>query len=141
MLYSSFEFIFLFLPIALFGFFACSKYKPSYTSAWLLLLSLIFYSAWNITFLPLLLFSICANYSFGWWVARSESLKKTALVLGLGFNLFLLGYYKYFNFFLENSNSLFHTSFTIEKILFPLGISFITFQQVTYLIDIYQGKI
>ena len=140
MLFNSYAFIFVYLPIILAGFFLAMRYnKAQAAKKWLFLGSLAFYSYWNINYLPLLLGSIFFNYGCGRQMLRSslQSTKKAYLCIGLIGNLALLFYYKYANFFI--TTALGEASFFSEVIL-PLGISFFTFTQLAYLVDIYQGK-
>ncbi len=143
MLFNSYEFIFLFLPITLFGFFFIG-YRGHYRSAvaWLVSASLFFYAWWNPAYLGLILGSIIFNYSFGVAISteQSQQTKKWALTLGICANLGLLFYYKYTNFLVENFNVLLGEVVEIENILLPLAISFFTFQQIAYLVDAYRGE-
>lgn len=140
MLFNSPQFIFFFLPIVFGGYFVFNTFAPLYISrAWLAVSSFIFYGWWNPRYLPLILLSITINFIIG---KQLMSLKrKWLLVIGVIFNLGLLGYYKYFNFFLDNINFLFNTKITLFQIALPLAISFFTFQQITYIVDCYKGKI
>ncbi|MDJ0690389.1 MAG: MBOAT family protein [Xenococcaceae cyanobacterium MO_188.B32] len=144
MLFNSYEFIFIFLPITIVLFFGLIKIR-SLTGAkvWLLLSSLFFYGYWKITYLPLLLFSVIGNYYFGKYINYSSLGSKKAKVLlvgGICFNLIILGYYKYANFFLTSFNQIFHTSWVVPEILLPLAISFYSFTQIAYLVDAYHGQ-
>lgn len=146
MLFNSYGFIFLFLPIVLLAFFKLGKVNHSYAAAWLALASLFFYSYWNPAFVGLLLSSIIFNYSFGTWIARAggthfQNRTKILLVLAIASNLALLSYYKYANFFVSNINPLFGSSWNVGNIILPLGISFFTFTQIAFLVDTYQGKV
>ncbi len=146
MLFSSFEFIFLFLPITLAVFFWLG-HRHLYQGAigWLVFASLFYYGYWNPAYIGLLLFSKGFNYGMG-LLLRSPPQRlaisgKWLLVLGLGGNLALLGYFKYANFFADNINALAGTEFHLEKIVLPLGISFFTFQNIAYLVDTYNREI
>ena len=144
MLFNSYEFIFLFLPITIVLFFgAIELRKLTIAKVWLLLSSIFFYGYWKITYLPLLLFSVIGNYFFGKYINHSRLGSKKAkilLVSGICFNLIILGYYKYANFFLTSFNQIFHTSWVVPEILLPLAISFYSFTQIAYLVDAYQGQ-
>lgn len=136
MLFNSYVFIFAFLPFVLLGFFLIKSLGNKYLlEGWLVLSSLFFYSWWNIYFLPLLLVSVIVNYSAGRLIATSESSArvKMFLVLGVVFNLGLLGYFKYANFFLENMR--WALGDISANVMLPLAISFFTFQQIAYLVD------
>lgn len=106
--------------------------------AWLVVMSLVFYSWWNPSYLGLLLFSILGNYAAGIALARHPN--KVLLAVGIGANLALLGYFKYANFFLENISNALDTDYQIPPLILPLAISFFTFQQIAYLIDTYQAR-
>ena len=146
MLFNSYGFIFLFLPVALLGFFRLGRISHSYAAGWLALASLVFYGYWNIAYVGLLLFSIVFNYSLGTWIAKasvahSPIRQKHLLVLAVASNLALLAYYKYANFFVSNINPLLGTDWNLGNIILPLGISFFTFTQIAFLVDTYQGKV
>lgn len=139
MLFNSYEFIFLFLPIILIGYYAAAKFiKNQAAKLFLIFASVCFYSYWDIKNLPVLLASICVNYFFGRLLTNNRS--KKILIAGIAFNLLFLGYYKYTNFIIENLNYLFNAGFTMQNIILPLGISFFTFTQTAYLVDVYRGE-
>lgn len=144
MLFNSYTYIFLFLPITLIIYFTLNKFKLiQLAKGWLVLASLFFYSYWKLDYLPLILFSMIFNYSIGSTLLVKENLKiNKKFVLGIGVvgNILLLGYFKYFNFVLDNLNHLFHSDFNYMKIILPLAISFFTFQQIAYLVDSYKGE-
>ena len=139
MLFNSYVFLFVFLPLtwALFRF-ACSKRLPDVALALLTVASLAFYSYWNPPFVFLILFSILFNYSWGRLIERSEG-KKSWLYVGVAVNLALIGYFKYANFFITNLAHLGGLNWMSRDIFLPLGISFFTFQQIAYLIDCRKG--
>ena len=165
MLFNSYAFIFFYLPIVLIGFFYLARINHAYASGWLAFSSLFFYGYWNPAYIGLLLGSILCNYAFGTWIAKSriqtarvfpEQLrgsapscsvkdsgfsKKNLLIVAVGANLLLLGYYKYANFFIGNVNNIANTHWDIGSIILPLGISFFTFTQIAFLVDTYQGKV
>ena len=147
MLFNSFEFIFLFLPISLITFFAIGNniknVKQQLPILWLIFASLIFYGRWNPLNLPLIVLSIIVNYGFGYLlgnVLENKIAKKATLGLGIIFNLGLICYFKYANFLLNNINQFFDTNFDLPLIVIPLAISFFTFQQIAYLVDAYRGE-
>lgn len=142
MLFNSFEFIFLFLPITLVGWFLIGKRNDRVAVSWLVLCSLFFYGWWNPVYLLLILFSILLNFAFGWMLLKEETQKKrkVLLILGITINLGLLGYYKYANFLVEQVYLAIESSVHLEKILLPLAISFFTFQQISFLVDAYRGE-
>lgn len=144
MLFNSFEFIFIFLPITLLIFFQIGRqgyYKIA--TAWLVATSLFFYSWWNPSYVGLLLFSLLFNYFVGSVLSQRMTIlinKKLLLILGIAINLALIGYFKYANFFASTVNAVLDTGFNLNTIILPLGISFFTFQQIAYLVDGYQGE-
>ncbi|MGR9106082.1 MAG: MBOAT family O-acyltransferase [Gammaproteobacteria bacterium] len=143
MLFNSYGFLFVFLPLTLIGFFAIGKRGHHRVAiAWLVGTSLFFYAWWNPAYLGLLLGSIILNYALGVALGSEthEPARKTTLIFGLAVNLGLLGYYKYANFFVDNVNMLLGDLFDLETIILPLAISFITFQQIAYLVDAYRGE-
>ena len=143
MLFNSYEFVLLFLPIVLLGFYAFSL-KGFYKGAilWLVGASLFFYGWWNPAYLYLLLCSIVFNYAIGINLGSLDRklLKKWVLTGGIVGNLSLLGYFKYTNFYIENFNALFNAQLPVLNILFPVGVSFYTFQQISYLVDCHGDK-
>ncbi len=140
MLFNSHLFIFLFLPFTLIIFHLLNKCKlVKFKLEFLIFISLFFYSWWNPKYLFLLLASILCNYVIGKLINTGKS--KFKLILGISFNLLIIGYYKYTNFFLENINIIFERNSILETIILPLGISYFTFQQITYLVDCFLGKV
>ena len=139
MLFNSYIFIFLFLPITLLGFHIIGK-KGHYrlTICWLIGASLFFYGWWNPVYIALIIGSTLFNYAFGYLLSTNRN--KILLIVGIIGNVFTLGYFKYANFFIDNINLLTGGNFILEQIILPLGISFFTFQQITYLVDTYLGK-
>ena len=143
MLFNSFIFIFLFLPITLALFFIIGG-RGHYKGAmvWLVSASWFFYSWWNPIYLGLLLSSSFFNYLIGRtfnYYSVNKLLRIILLTFGILANLALLGYFKYANFFVYNLNDLFSTHFHLSTIVLPLAISFFTFQQIAYLVDAYRG--
>ena len=139
MLFNSYEFILVFLPVTLFVFFALGKLKlHKGAKYWLILASLFFYGWWNPVYLILILFSIAFNFTVGVYLSIRRS--KTLLIVGVVTNLTLLGYFKYANFFIDNFNYVADTSFHLSTIVLPLAISFFTFQQIAYLVDAYRAE-
>ncbi|MDH5216061.1 MAG: MBOAT family protein [Gammaproteobacteria bacterium] len=142
MLFGTFEFIFVFLPLVFLGYYFIIEKTSKVSSLpaiFLVLASFAFYSWWNPVYLPILIGSIIANYFFG-SLMNYRLHAKLFLYIGVSANLCLLGYFKYFGFFLENANFVFSTNILFEELLLPLGISFFTFQQIAYLIDCYRGR-
>ncbi len=143
MLFNSYIFIFLFLPLTLAGWYYLNN-KKAYRGAQYFLagMSLWFYGYFNPYYLAIIIVSILGNYLLSYLMQFSKS-KLTArlgLLAGLFFNLGFFFYFKYYDFFFENVNMVFHTGFTLKNILLPLGISFFTFQQISFIVDRCLGK-
>lgn len=143
MLFSSSVFIFIFLPLVLFLYYISGKKIRNYI---LLLASLIFYAWGGVNYLKILMVSILINYVFGLLIDKTvdrSHLRKFILILGIILNLALLFYYKYYDFFIENINNILNMNLELKRIVLPIGISFFTFQGMSYIIDIYRndGKI
>ena len=139
MLFNSFVFIFAFLPAVLIGFHLLAR-KGRYDEAlaWLVLASLFFYGWWKPPYLALLIGSVCFNYCLGAALERRHS--KPVLIAGIIGNLGSIGYFKYYNFFVGNLSGIWGVDWQFEEIILPLGISFFTFQQITFLVDAYRGS-
>ena len=142
MLFNSYEFIFLFLPITLILYFTLNRFgKNELAKGWLVIASLYFYSYFNRTYLILIIVSILLNYGIGKKLSDNKTdiiIRKLLLIVGIVFNLGALGYFKYYDFFVSNINSLFGTDIKLLYIMLPLGISFFTFQQLSFVIDMYK---
>ena len=139
MSFNSYLFIFIFLPVAAAGFFLiCRSGRTTWALAWLIGASLLFYGLRNPWFVTVLIGSILFNYCWGIAVGRGS---KILLAVGTAANLGLLGYFKYANFFVENLAAAAGWSIELSPVVLPLAISFYTFQQISYLVDIYHGKI
>ncbi|TNF35633.1 MAG: MBOAT family protein [Gammaproteobacteria bacterium] len=140
MLFSSYEFILMFLPVTLLVYYWLGmQHQFRVAIAWLVACSLFFYGWWNPAYLGLIIASIFFNYSLGVTLS-GQSRSKALLVVGIAANLALLGYFKYTNFFIDNLNALFGTRVYVQDIILPLAISFFTFQQIAYLVDAYRGE-
>ncbi len=144
MLFNSYAFLLLFLPVVLCGYFLIGRRHQRAAALFLALASLFFYGWWNPKYVPLLLISVAVNYAAGTVTARAASrgairTAKWAMIAGITFDLMLLGYYKYANFFVENVDALSGAGWTIGTIILPLGISFFTFTQIAFLVDTYKG--
>ena len=143
MLFNSYVFIFIYLPIVLGAFFACCYFRLRKTAQLSLFVSsLAFYAYWDIRFLPLLCGSILFNYIFGNLIykAQDNHLRRFYLIISIAINLGLLFYFKYLNFFISSANYLLPIDVSFSEIVLPLGISFFTFTQLAYLVDVYQAK-
>ena len=143
MLFNSYEFIFLFLPITLIVYFTLNRFrKYKLAKGWLVIASLYFYSYFHKSYLILIMTSIGVNYLVGNRLSDSKSIieRKIFLILGVLFNVVGLGYFKYYDFFISNVNTVFKTNLPLLHILLPLGISFFTFQQLSFIVDSYYKK-
>ena len=141
MLFSSYEFLFCFLPITIIGYYLIlNAKKVNMARGWLVIASLFFYGWFNIKYLPIIIVSILINFAIGKGIKKEDKYKKIYFIIGATFNVGLLCYFKYYDFFVENVNVLFKTNWTLKHLLLPLGISFFSFQQVSYLIDVYKGE-
>jgi D-alanyl-lipoteichoic acid acyltransferase DltB (MBOAT superfamily) len=122
------------------GYFLLAQYRYIVASKiWLILGSLFFYGYWNYIYIPLILGSIFINYLIGSQLSRQKD--RNLLILGILFNVLLLGYFKYTDFFLENFNLFTDSTIPLPHIILPLGISFFTFTQIAFLVDAYKGKV
>ena len=152
MLFSSITFLWIFLPVLILIYFTIGKLIPKTKNYILLVFSLLFYAWGEPKYILLMLFSIIMNYIFGLLISkyavRDKRKKKKhtptqtlVLVLSIIANLALLGHFKYGNFFVDSINNVFGSNFNIGKIALPIGISFYTFQIMSYIIDLYRGEI
>lgn len=145
MLFNSFEFLFLFLPISLIIFFLIGKVckNNNISILWLVCVSLFFYGWWDPKYLYLILLSISINYNLAGFLQSSLSLviKKIILYFGVICNLSSIAYFKYANFFVFELNNISSLEIHLDNIVLPLAISFFTFQQIAYLVDSYRGEI
>jgi alginate O-acetyltransferase complex protein AlgI len=141
MLFSSMTFIYVFMPILCVIYFVLPK---KFNNTVLLIASLTFYAWGEPRFLLVMLFTILINYVVGILIEsssnRSSFQNKFVLTVGILLNLSILGYFKYFNFIVENIGYVFKVNFDLVKVVLPLGISFYTFQSLSYLVDIYRGE-
>lgn len=142
MVFSSIIFLWVFLPLVLLIYFLSNDKVKNIV---LLLASLIFYAWGEPKYIIIMIFSILINYLFGIIIDKNEkknAIKKCVFVAAIIVNILLLGYFKYFNFFAINFNNLFSKNIIeVKKILLPIGISFYTFQIMSYIIDLYRGDI
>lgn len=141
MVFSSIMFIFRFLPIMFIIYYLTPK---KFKNLSLLILSLVFYSWGEPKYFIIMLLSIGVDYSISIFIEKYRGKKiitKVLLFCSLIFNLGMLILFKYLNFFIENINLVFGTSLSLIYLTLPLGISFYTFQTMSYTIDVYRGKI
>ena len=175
MLFNSYIFIFLFLPLCFVGFYLLQKKQATLAKVWLTCFSLWFYGYFNQYYLLIMVCSIIGNYFMHCLIVRARNDKnrdincecaeyrkagsqetegssikwkehqmqtsKFFVITGVTLNLLVLFYFKYFDFFIDNINTLFGSSFPLKHILLPLGISFFTFQQISFLVDTWRGEL
>lgn len=137
MLFHSSQYLFYFLPIVFVLYYFRFKNFQFSKIFILSISSIIFYSAWNIYFLPLILFIIFFNYYF----CRFLMSKNNILFYLISFNILILIIFKYLDFFINNINLLFNTQLELLDLPFPLALSFVTFQIIAFLVDVYDGNI
>lgn len=139
MLFNSQIFLFVFLPLVLCGWYFLNHIKQQRLAmAFLTGMSLWFYGYYNPSYLFIILGSMAGNYLISLAMEKWKEKKYTAklgMAAGLLLNIGILGYYKYYDFFIENLNAVLKTDFTLQHIVLPLGISFFTLQQLSYVID------
>ena len=142
MVFSSIEFLFYFLPVTLIGYFILKRWRTA-ANVFLSVMSLGFYAFGAPKFFPIMMASIVMNWLFGLWVDRARDDKrqaKLAIALMVIFNLGLLGVFKYLMFLLTSLNQWTGLKLPVPQITLPIGISFFTFQAMSYVIDVYRGK-
>ena len=146
MLFNSLEFL-LFFPLAYFIYWSTKK-NLNFQNLILLILSYIFYGFWDFRFLYLIFASSIADYTIGYYLCKTHNIyaRKVLLCISLTFNIGLLFIFKYFNFFIQSFNDAFvlfssDLKFSTINIILPVGISFYTFQTLSYTIDIYNKKV
>ena len=148
MLFNSYLFIFIFLPIVLIVWFSLNKMKMhKIAEIFLIGMSLWFYAYFNFSYLFIIVGSCLFNFLISYFINRIEKKQsgnrnsgiKVLGIIGIIANIGILFYYKYFDFFIENVNFIFQKEYNLKHILLPLGISFFTFQQLSYVIDRMKG--
>lgn len=145
MLFNSYAFLFFFLPLVLLGFFRLASTSRRLAALWLAGASLFFYGWWNPTYVLLLLTSIGGNYALGYAIGHASpgrggnGPRRVLLVAAVLANLALLGYFKYANFFVDSLNRVTGIGWSFSDVVLPLGISFFTFTQIAFLVDVYRG--
>lgn len=139
MLFNSYIFIFLFLPVTLLLWYLCNRLKRYKLAQFIIVvLSLVFYSYYNWKDAIVILFSISGNWCFSKWMEREKGNVRIGFI-GILFNISILCFFKYWNFLIENVNLVFASQFSLKKIIFPLGISFYTIQQISFIADRMRG--
>ncbi|MCM1989814.1 MBOAT family O-acyltransferase [Oceanirhabdus seepicola] len=140
MVFSSLTFLFVFLPVTLFLYFL---FPRKFKNLILLLMSLIFYAWGEPVYILLMIFSSVVDYTHGMLIHKywdNKKLKKTFLLSSIIINIGLLSFFKYSDFIIFNINNIFDTSFKLLNLPLPIGISFYTFQTMSYTIDVYRGE-
>lgn len=144
MLFNSYLFILFFLPVCILGYYAFNHFRRyALGQTYLLLMSLWFYAYFNVSYLFIILGSVAVNYGIclAFQKISRINVRKLILTAGLTVNIGVLLYYKYMDFFITNINALFRTEYALWGILLPLGISFFTFQQISFVVDSYRGEV
>jgi D-alanyl-lipoteichoic acid acyltransferase DltB (MBOAT superfamily) len=145
MLFNSYPFLLLFLPAVLVICFSLAKWRIAAAALWLVLASLFFYGWWDARYVLLLMVSVGVNYLAGQAIAvrggRASRSARVLLGLTIAANLGVLGWFKYAGFFAVNANALFGSDWHLDALVLPLGISFFTFTQIAYLVDIYREPV
>ena len=140
MLFNSYIFVFLFFPICLLGYYGLAYFRRAEAAKiFLIAMSLWFYGYFNLAYLLIMVCSIGANYMFHRLL--SHRTRKPVVIIAVAANLGVLFYFKYFDFFLSTINTVFGASAALRNILLPLGISFFTFQQISFVVDTYRGEV
>lgn len=144
MLFNSYVFILFFLPVCVIGYYALNHFKRyEMGQFFLLIMSLWFYAYFNFSYLLIILSSIAVNYLIYFLFQRQQEkkIRRTILIIGLLINVGILLYFKYMDFFIQNVNVIFHKEYKLWGILLPLGISFFTFQQISFIVDAYRKEV
>jgi len=145
MLFNSFAYIFVLLPVAVSGYFLLNSCGRLMLSRYLLVaVSLLFFVYGGVHCLPFLIVSIGVNFCIGEGILRycdttDAGIRKGLLTCGIIFNVLFLGVFKYADFFISNINAVVHSGIAPLRLIMPLAISFYTFQQIAYLVDCYRG--
>lgn len=139
MVFSSFTFLFIFLPLVLLTYFLAKKRQLR--NIVLLVFSLIFYAWGEPVYVILMLLSIIVNYFIALKIERRKRGKKKWMIIDVIFNLGVIGFFKYGNFIIQNINSIFHSNIGEMDLALPIGISFYTFQVLSYVIDVYRKTV
>ncbi|HEY6454171.1 MAG TPA: MBOAT family O-acyltransferase [Steroidobacteraceae bacterium] len=147
MLFNSYEFLFAFLPITLVVFLLLGLASRDLALGWLIAASVIFYAWWRPINVPIIGVSLAINFTLARLMQRlavderRPGWRIVVLVVGIAFNVCFLGYFKYTNFILTSINDVAGTDFVLTHIVLPLGISFITFQKIAFLVDVQAGRV
>ncbi|MCM1122097.1 MAG: MBOAT family protein [Eubacterium sp.] len=140
MLFNSYIFVFLFFPICLLGYYGLAHYEKSTAAkVFLIAMSFWFYGYFNLSYLLIMVCSIGGNYLFHRWLSRRPH--RGIMIAAVALDLGVLFWFKYYDFFVSTVNVVFHTDVALRHILLPLGISFFTFQQISFVVDTYRGEV
>jgi alginate O-acetyltransferase complex protein AlgI len=144
MLFNSYEFILLFVPVTFAGFYLLGALGGRVAVGWLCLASFFFYAYWHPSYVVLLTASVVLNFAAGRKLAElhraADARTRPLLIAAVAGNLAALAYFKYTNFVVDNAAALVGIDFAIAAIVLPIGISFYTFQQIAYLVDAAHGR-
>ncbi|MBP3196441.1 MAG: MBOAT family protein, partial [Butyrivibrio sp.] len=139
--FNSFNFILIFMPVLLVIWHLLNRAeKTTLADIFLTVMSLYYYYTFGTSFLLILLVSIAVNYGLSFLIEKQRNYGKQIAVVGVLFNLALLFYFKYLGFFLDNINHIFNGSFSLKEVLMPIGISFFTFGQISFIVDRAKGE-
>jgi D-alanyl-lipoteichoic acid acyltransferase DltB (MBOAT superfamily) len=146
MLFNSYEFIFAFLPIVVAVFFALGTASRVWALRWVIAASLFFYGWWRPLNVLIIAPSVLINFVLARVLQRlgkqgNRRAAQAVLLVGIAFNVAFLGYFKYSNFLVGAVNDAFGTQIILARVILPLGISFITFQKIAFLVDVHAGRI
>jgi len=147
MLFNSDEFLFVFLPATLSGFYLLGTISRTSAVRWLILASLVFYAWWRPVNVLIIAPSIVINFALARMLLQlnegdgSPGASKAVLLLGISFNVVFLGFFEYTDFISGTINDVFGANLVLRHIILPLGISFITFQKIAFLIDVQAGRV
>jgi alginate O-acetyltransferase complex protein AlgI len=141
MQFNSYIFILVYLPILIIGYFVFNKLNTTFGKIFMLICSAIFYiyGGWHNAFI--LIVSIIVNLGLSLAINKLGRYKKILLFIDIALNVAILFYFKYFNFFIENYNKISGSEHTLKELILPLGISFFTFQQIMYVVNVFDGKL
>ena len=143
MLFNSYIFLFVFLPVTIIGYFIINRlHRLMFGKLWLVACSMFFYAYWNSKYLVIILFSIGFNYILGFIFSHYKKFSGRfwIMVFGVAVNIGMLGWFKYADFMIANINFAVGSNINLLKIVLPLAISFFTFQQVAFVVDSYKGR-
>jgi alginate O-acetyltransferase complex protein AlgI len=147
MLFNSYEFIFVFLPVTIAGFFTLGIVSRTWALRWIIFTSLLFYAWWRPLNVLLIAPSILINFGLARTLLRLRDdeerpyARTIVLLFGIAFNVAFLGYFKYSDFVRGAANDVFGTNLVLTHIILPLGISFITFQKIAFLVDVHARRV